>query len=64
MPHMCRNSFLTAQIRDLIHEDVTVARDDADLSQRLARNSYGFRDTDQGRVLVTLPHQVPVCPLG
>jgi GT2 family glycosyltransferase len=63
MQHFGKNAFLTVEILDLIHEDVTCACDDADLRRRLARNGYGFRDTAKGRMLVTLPHQVEVCPL-
>lgn len=63
MQHFAKNPCLTAEILDLIREDVSGACDDADLRRRLARNGYGFRDTDRGRVLVTLPHQVEVCPL-
>lgn len=64
MHHFVNNAFLTAEILDLIHEDVAAAVDDADLRRRLARNGYGFRDSEQGRMLVTLPHQVEVCPLS
>ncbi len=63
MQHFENNAFLTAEILDLIQDDVAAAVDFADLRRRLARNGYGFRDTAAGRMLVTLPHQVEVCPL-
>lgn len=64
MQYTRQNTVLTAEIHDLIREDVAGACDDADLRCRLARNGYGFRDTLRGRMLVTLPHQVEVCPLA
>lgn len=63
MQHFGKNAFITAEILTLIREDISCAIDDADLRIRLARNGYGFRETKEGRMLVTLPHQVEVCPL-
>ncbi|HAV09578.1 MAG TPA: hypothetical protein DEF12_14285 [Rhodobacteraceae bacterium] len=63
MHHFGKNAFLTVEILNLIRDDIACATDDRDLQTRLARNGYGFRDTAQGRMLVTLPHQVEVCQL-
>ena len=63
MQNFGKNAFLTAAILSLIDEDLHCASDDADLRRRLARNGYGFRDTDHGRMLITLPHRVDVCQI-
>ena len=56
--------FVKTQIRSLIARDLTLARNDSDLRQRLATNGYGFRDTKQGRILITLPHGVEILRLS
>jgi hypothetical protein len=45
-------------IHQLIAADLREAADDDDLRHRLAARGYGFRDTEAGRVLTTLPHGV------
>lgn len=52
------------QVRKLIAQDLKSARSDEDLVCRLARQGYGLRVTEHGRVLTTLPHGVEVGPLG
>ncbi len=56
--------YIQNDVFDLIEPDLRCATDDKDLSRRLARNGYGFRDTTRGRVLVTLPHGVEILPLS
>ena len=64
MSFISQNAFVTAQIMNLLREDIRSAVDDADLTRRLSQNGFGFRDTKLGRILVTLPHMVEVGPLN
>ena len=50
-------------LRQLIDPDLRAARDDRDLRRRLAHLGYDFCDHGPRRVLVTLPHGVPVMEL-
>ena len=64
MKQVLVSRYIQNDVRDLIETDLRCATDDQDLSNRLARNGYGFRDTSKGRVLVTLPHGVEILPIG
>lgn len=51
-------------ILQLVMGDISTAQNDNDLRDRLAVNGYGFRDTNLGRILVTIPHNVELFPLN
>lgn len=55
--------FVADTLRQLIDPDLRAARDDGDLRRRLANLGYDFCDHGPRRVLVTLPHGVPVMEL-
>ena len=57
------NPLTRAHVMTLIAPDLASARDDYDLSRRLAFHGYDFRDSPYKRVLVTLPHGVEVLDL-
>lgn len=50
-------------VRQLIDADLRQARNDRDLRQRLASLGYDFCDHGSRRMLVTVPHGVPVMEL-
>ena len=56
--------WLEDDLRHLLDADLRAARDDGDLRRRLAHLGYDFCDHGPRRVLVTLPHGVPVMELG
>ena len=53
-----------SDIYALIVRDLHRATDDRDLARRLARHGLGYRDTNGGRKLVTLPHGIEVMDLA
>lgn len=52
------NPITVAQILALVSPEIERATSRHDLKTRLAQFGYGFRDTENGRVLTTLPHGV------
>lgn len=63
MTHIQANPLILSQIMAFVAPELRRASSDLDLSERLARMGYGFRDTSRGRVLTTLPHGVEIAQL-
>lgn len=55
---------ITARICALVRPDIVAAQNDRDLRTRLARIGFGYKDTTNGRVLTTLPHQIELFQLA
>ncbi|WP_415405057.1 hypothetical protein [Tateyamaria sp. SN3-11] len=58
-----QDSFVEAQVLDLISRERSKALSRREWKHRLAGYGYGIRETDAGDVVETLPHRVPVCTL-
>ena len=58
-----QDSFVEAQILDLISRERNKALSRREWKHRLAGYGYGIRETDAGDVVETLPHRVAVCTL-
>jgi hypothetical protein len=55
-----------AQIVDLVTQEREKSLSPREWIHRLAGMGYGIRDTENGQIIETLPHRVPVCqvPVG
>ena len=50
-----------AQVIELVTRERAQALSVRELKHRLAGYGYGLRETNDGQVIETLPHRVPIC---
>lgn len=62
MIHQRLDPFTIRQIREMLRADMQSATSEADLKARLQAKGYGLRASDQGTMLTSEPHGVPLFP--
>lgn len=55
--------FIAAKVLDIIEREKAMALSARELQHRLAGYGYAIRDTEDGKIVETLPHHVEVCRL-
>jgi hypothetical protein len=63
MTYLSSDPFTVARIFDLVRPELRNVVSKAELTKRLARFGYGYRDTPRGRILTTVPHGVEIAPM-
>ncbi|MEX0370807.1 MAG: hypothetical protein AB3N09_09265 [Tateyamaria sp.] len=57
------DAFITAQVVELVTNERRKSLSSREWKHRLAGYGYCIRETENGDVVETLPHRVPVCKL-